>query len=36
MVHLIPNLEWTVYGRSPDGTSPTSDVVPRVTLFFTW
>jgi hypothetical protein len=35
-VHFIPNIEWTVYGRSPDGTSPTSDVVPRVTLFFTW
>lgn len=35
-VHLIPNIEWTVYGRSPDGASPASDVVPRLTLFFTW
>ena len=35
-VHLIPNLEWTTYGQSPDGTTPASDLVPRVTLFFSW
>jgi hypothetical protein len=35
-VHLIPNIEWTTYGRSPDGTTPASDLVPRVTLFFSW
>jgi hypothetical protein len=35
-VHLIPNLEWTSYGRSADGTTPASDLVPRVTLFFSW
>ena len=35
-VHLIPNLEWTSYGQSADGTTPASDLVPRVTLFFTW
>jgi hypothetical protein len=35
-VHLIPNLEWTSYGESPDGTTPASDLVPRVTLFFSW
>jgi hypothetical protein len=35
-VHLIPNIEWTTYGRGPDGTTPSSDLVPRVTLFFSW
>jgi hypothetical protein len=35
-VHLIPNLEWTSYGQSPDATTPASDLVPRVTLFFSW
>jgi hypothetical protein len=35
-VHLIPNLEWTTYGQSQDGTTPASDLVPRVTLFFSW
>jgi hypothetical protein len=35
-VHLIPNVEWTVYGRAVDGTKPASDVVARVTLFFSW
>jgi len=35
-VHLIPNLEWTTYGEGQDGTTPASDLVPRVTLFFSW
>jgi hypothetical protein len=35
-VHLIPNLEWTTYDQAGDGTTPASDLVPRVTLFFTW
>jgi hypothetical protein len=35
-IHLIPNVEWTTYSRGPDGTTPASDVVPRVTLFFSW
>jgi hypothetical protein len=35
-VHLIPNVEWTTYGRGSDGTTPASDLVPRVTLFFSW
>jgi hypothetical protein len=35
-VHLIPNVEWTTYGRGPDGTTPAFDLVPRVTLFFNW
>jgi hypothetical protein len=35
-VHLIPNVEWTKYGRVPAGSIPASDFVPRVTLFFSW
>ena len=35
-VHLIPNVEWTNYGRGLEGTTPASDLVPRVTLFFSW
>jgi hypothetical protein len=35
-VHLIPNLEVTRYDGAADGTSPGADVVPRVTLFFSW
>lgn len=35
-VHLIPNLEWTTYGQGTDGTTPASDLVPRLTLFFSW
>ncbi len=35
-VHLIPNVEWTTYGQGQDGTTPASDLVPRVTLFFSW
>jgi hypothetical protein len=35
-VHLIPNLELTAYDEAADGTTPGTDVVPRVTLFFSW
>ena len=35
-VHLIPNVELTVYDETADGTTPGTDVVPRVTLFFSW
>ena len=35
-VHLIPNVEMTVYDEAADGTTPGTDVVPRVTLFFSW
>jgi hypothetical protein len=35
-VHLIPNVEVTAYDEAVDGTTPTTDVVPRVTLFFSW
>jgi hypothetical protein len=35
-VHLIPNVEMTRYDEAADGTRPGDDVVPRVTLFFSW
>jgi len=35
-VHLIPNVELTAYDEAEDGTTPGADVVPRVTLFFSW
>ena len=35
-VHLIPNVEMTNYAAAADGTTPGTDVVPRVTLFFSW
>jgi hypothetical protein len=35
-VHLIPNVELTTYDAPADGDAPGTDVVPRVTLFFSW
>ena len=35
-VHLIPNVELTTYGEAADGTTPGTDVMPRITLFFSW
>jgi hypothetical protein len=35
-VHLIPTVELTFYDEAADGTTPGTDVVPRVTLFFSW
>lgn len=35
-VHLIPNVEMTVYGEAKDGSTPGTDLVPRLTLFFSW
>jgi hypothetical protein len=35
-VHLIPNVEMTVYDQAKDGTTPGTDLVPRLTLFFSW
>ena len=35
-VHLIPNVLMTVYGEAEDGTTPGTDVMPRLTLFFSW
>lgn len=35
-VHLIPNVEAAVYHDATDGTKPGTDLVVRVTLFFSW
>lgn len=35
-VHLIPNIETIVYGKNTAGETPTTDVLPRLTLFFTF
>ena len=35
-VHLIPNVEMTVYDEATDGSTPGTDLVPRLTLFFSW
>lgn len=35
-VHLVPNVELTVYDEAAGGTTPGTDVMPRVTLFFSW
>ena len=35
-LHLIPNVELTAYDEATDGTTPGTDVVPRVTLFYSW
>lgn len=35
-VHLIPNVQVTVYDTAENGTKPGTDVVPRVTLFCSW
>ena len=35
-VHLIPNVEMTVYDEAADGSTPGTDLVPRLTLFFSW
>ncbi len=35
-VHLVPNVEVAVYDEATDGTTPGDDVVPRLTLFFSW
>jgi len=35
-VHLIPNVELVSYDEAADGTTPGTDVVPRLTLFFSW
>lgn len=34
-IHLIPNIEAVVYGEAPSGETPDSDLIPRLTLFFT-
>ena len=35
-VHLVPNVLMTAYGEAEDRTTPGTDVMPRVTLFFSW
>jgi hypothetical protein len=35
-VHLLPNVELSTYDEAQDGTTPRGDVVPRLTLFFSW
>ena len=35
-VHLIPNVLMTAYDEAEDGTTPGTDVMPRLTLFFSW
>ncbi len=33
-VHLIPNIEAIVYGQTPSGITPTTDAIPRLTLYY--
>lgn len=33
-IHLIPNIEAVVYGETPPGTFPETDIIPRLTLFY--
>lgn len=35
-VHLIPNVELTTYDEASDGTTPGTDLMPRLTLFVSW
>ena len=35
-VHLIPNVETIIYGENASGETPTTDVLPRLTLFFSF
>jgi len=34
-VHIIPNIEFITYG-STNGNKPDSDVIPRITYYYTW
>ncbi len=33
-IHLIPNIEAVIYGETPLGNTPKSDLIPRLTLFY--
>lgn len=33
-IHLMPNVEWVVYEKRPDGSQPGSDLIPRLTFFY--
>lgn len=35
-IHLIPNVETILYGENAAGETPTTDILPRMTLFFTF
>lgn len=35
-VHIIPNIEAIIYGENAFGLQPGSDLIPRLTLFFTF
>lgn len=35
-VHLIPNVETIIYGKNATGDTPATDILPRMTLFFTF
>ncbi len=35
-VHLMPNIEAVVYGEDAAGTRPRTDLIPRLTLFYTF
>lgn len=35
-IHLIPNVETVIYGEDEAGAQPNSDIVPRLTLFYTF
>lgn len=35
-VHLMPNIEAVVYGENEEGVQPDTDLIPRLTLFFTF
>lgn len=33
-IHLMPNIETVVYGETPTGETPGTDLIPRLTLFY--
>lgn len=35
-VHLIPNIESVIYGKPSASSTPKSDLIPRLTLFYTF
>lgn len=36
LVHIMPNVEAVLYDENEAGVSPTSDVIPRLTLYYIW
>ena len=35
-IHLMPNIEAVVYGETPTGVTPETDLIPRLTLSYTF